>query len=154
MNASDRAFFLTLPAQTVIALTICGEAEGEKLRGKFAVGFVIINRSRLWRQSIHKVCLARNQFECFNTGNKRLPILLNLARNLPTDGVVKDCLLAAQGVLSGNIESNIGLCTFYKKIGWPSPWFEGAMVKGEIRPFCVVDNHEFFIETRFEKGVA
>lgn len=151
MNAIDRALFEALSGEQILGLTIFGEAEGEKLRGKFAVGFAIFNRARLWKQAIHRVCLAHNQFECFNDGNRRLPLLKNLAQNFTPTGVMKDSFIAAQGVLSGNVQSNIGLSTFYKTIRCRSPWFDRAVAKGVLRPFCVIDAHQFYIETRFEE---
>ena len=79
MRPEEKALFERLADAQLMALTIFGEAEGERFAGKLAVGFVIRNRAELWEKTIREVCLQENQFECFNTGNARLPILVRLA---------------------------------------------------------------------------
>jgi spore germination cell wall hydrolase CwlJ-like protein len=55
----------TLPARTVLALTIWGEARGEPRAGRIAVGWVIKNRAAARKQSISQVCLDKWQFSCW-----------------------------------------------------------------------------------------
>lgn len=55
-----------------MAMTILGEAEGEALPGKVAVGWVIVNRAVLRKQTIDDVCRARLQFSCWNDGSPRI----------------------------------------------------------------------------------
>jgi N-acetylmuramoyl-L-alanine amidase len=150
MTPADLALFRSLSDLQIMATTICGEAEGEKLAGKFGVGFVILNRSVLGHKSIPEVCLQRNQFECFNEGNKRLPILRNMASNWNASlDRLKDSVIAAKGVLSGSLLSNVGKSTFYKVITCESPWFDKALRNGTIRKCCEVGAHEFFEETKY-----
>ncbi len=158
MTLQERTLFESLADERLLALTIFGEAEGEKLIGKFAVGYVIFNRARLWRKSVHDICLMVNKkgdpdFECFADGNKRLPVLLKLAARWDdASKALADCLTAAQGVLSGNLQSNVGRATFYKTIACKSPWFDKSVAKGILQKCAEVGAHEFFMETRFKEA--
>ncbi len=152
MIEADKVRFSALPPAQMMGLTIYGEAEGEPREGKMAVGFVIKNRADLWHKTIHQVCLKPNQFECFNEDNKRLPILSNLARQWDnTLEALKSSLVAAEGVLSGNLQSNVGLATFYKRMDCESPWFDRSLRKGTLKKVAEVGHHEFFIETKYLK---
>ena len=51
----------------IVQWTIAMEAESEPIVGKLAVGYVIYNRARLWKQSLLRVCWTPNQFSCWNT---------------------------------------------------------------------------------------
>lgn len=54
-----------LPARSVLALTVWGEARGESTRGQVAVAWVVKNRAAARRQTIPHVCLDRWQFSCW-----------------------------------------------------------------------------------------
>jgi hypothetical protein len=147
MNADEKSLFLTLSPLQIMALTIHGEAEGEPFKGKLAVGFVIRNRADLWKMTAPGVCLEEDQFECYNQGNPRLPVLVDMARDLEGNAVrLHDSLTAAQGVLSRNLLSNVKLSTFYKRVGLHSQWFQKAAGAGNIRYVCTVGNHDFYDE--------
>jgi spore germination cell wall hydrolase CwlJ-like protein len=147
MTTEEKALFLKLTPLQIMACTILGEAEGEKFAGKLGVGFVIRNRADLWKLTVPEVCLQNNQFECFNTGNPRLPVLVDMARDFEGNAVrLHDSLTAAQGVLSRNLLSSVKLSTFYKRAGLHSPWFQKATGTGNIRYVCTVGNHDFYDE--------
>lgn len=152
MTPEQKAIFLKLSPLQLMALTIFGEGEGEKFAGKMAIGFVIHNRSELWRKTIPYICLQENQFECFNDGNPRLPKLLKIAQDF--DGTNNDALaasLAAAEGVTGNLISNVGLATFYKTITCKSPWFEKVVKAGTLVKVAEVGNHEFYSETKYAK---
>ncbi len=150
MKPEEKAIFLKLSPLRIMALTIYGEAEGERFAGKLAVGFVIRNRSDLWRKTVSDICLQENQFECFNDGNPRLPKLVKIAQDFEriNDDALSASLAAARGVTS-DLKSNIGRATFYKTITCRSPWFEKVVKAGTLVKVAEVGNHEFFAETKY-----
>lgn len=96
-----------LPDRVVLALLIWGEARGEALAGQVAVACVVRNRLKMavntaprWRD----VCLAPEQFSCFNEDDpNRGPIdraAVNLMTALPTPELAQ-ALWIAEGVMSG-----------------------------------------------------
>jgi spore germination cell wall hydrolase CwlJ-like protein len=150
MRREDKSIFESLPDVHLMALTIFGEAEGERFAGKLAVGFVIQNRAGLWGKSIRDVCLSENQFECFNEGNPRLPILLRIVQD-PEGSMsrLKESLTAAKGVMAGTLLTNVGRATFYKAISCETPWFDKAEGAGTIVKVAEVGKHEFFEESKY-----
>ncbi len=150
MLEKDKPIFDKLSALEAMALTIYGEARGEKWDGKLAVGYVILNRSRLWKQSIKEVCYAKNQFSCYLSSDPNYEILLNIAKdfnaNLPNNKQLQLCRTCAEMVSSGPTESIIGDATFYKVIGTKNKWFDRQIEKGELVKVCEIGNHEFHKE--------
>ena len=72
----------------ILALTIYGESRGESIEGQIAVGCVI--RNRAIAGSFYKdICLAPNQFSCWNIGDPNYEILNELAQKL-FDGDTQD----------------------------------------------------------------
>ncbi len=151
MKPAEKALFGRLTRLQIVALTIFGEAEGEKFVGKLAVGFVIRNRAELWNRTVENVCLAANQFECYNNGNARLPLLLKIAADFEgsEEGQLSYCVAAAQGALSETVGSNVGKATFYKTVECESPWFDKARKAGTIVKMAEIGKHEFFEETKY-----
>jgi spore germination cell wall hydrolase CwlJ-like protein len=153
MTPEQRSTFLKLSALQIVALTIFGEAEGEKFAGKLAVGFVIRNRAEFWHMIEHDVCLQENQFECFNTGNPRLPKLLKIAQDFEGSNQeqLSFCYAAAEGAMGRNLGSNVGRATFYKVTTAHSPWFEKVVKAGTLVKVAEIGAHEFFEEQRYRK---
>lgn len=58
--------FKGLTATQLVALALYGEARGETVMGRIAVGCVIRNRVFTRNQSYEDVVLAKNQFSCFS----------------------------------------------------------------------------------------
>lgn len=154
VTTEDYNLFITLTDVELMAITIYGEAEGEDLTGKAAVGFIIRNRAALWKKTIKDVCLQANQFECFNKGNKRLSILRDIAEDIHIfkNKAFNECLLVAQGILQSDLKSTIGNATFYKVVGWWSSWFASAISTGKLIKTGEIGLHEFFTEARFMKA--
>lgn len=53
-------------ALTLLAATIFLEAQGEPDDGQLAVGYVVMNRSTKWKQTVTVACLTPQQFSCWN----------------------------------------------------------------------------------------
>lgn len=87
MNNAARG--LTLNGQAtgiaILCRTIWGEARGEDDIGQQAVAHVILNRlvSAKFGPSIMAVCMARNQFDCWNHDDKNYPHVINLRDDDP-----------------------------------------------------------------------
>ena len=154
MTPEDKKFLLSLSKPQAIALTAYGEAEDQGLSGLLAVAFVIMNRHRLWAKGLRETCYSED-FECWHTANKRYPKLMAIAKNwdatLKVNKALNDSLIAAETVIAGKTKSIISLCTFYKTVGAKSPWFDGEIKRGKLRPYSTIKNHTFYIEKRFDK---
>ncbi|HWY34355.1 MAG TPA: cell wall hydrolase [Nitrosopumilaceae archaeon] len=58
-------------------LTLFGEARGEPIEGLIAVGCVIRNRVNTQKKTYKEICLADNQFSCWNSDDPNLPIMMD-----------------------------------------------------------------------------
>lgn len=65
----------------ILALTIYGESRGESIEGQIAVGCVIRNRL-IPTKTYNDVCLAKEQFSCWNESDPNYPILVEIANKL------------------------------------------------------------------------
>lgn len=74
----------------VFMLTIIGEARGEPLEGQVAVGFVVYNRVLARRSNFRDVCLAPNQFSCWNDNDPNRTFLESLGEKLLDGQKLKD----------------------------------------------------------------
>lgn len=99
-------------------LTIYGEARGEPVEGQIAVASVIRNRvGRRWGGSLRAVCLAANQFSCWNpAANANHALLINMASEAlgdfherttaPLDAKARQIKFLAQGIMNGDLLDN------------------------------------------------
>ena len=151
MSPSEKQIFLNLTPVQLMALIVLGESEGEPWDGKLGVAFVIRNRADLWKQTVPEVCLANNQFSCVNDGNARLPTLVDIARNFVGSDhpMLSDCCSAARVAFVKEQPSNIGVSTFYRVTGAPSPWFESEIKAGKLKYCCEIGKQTWYEETRF-----
>jgi len=95
----------------ILALTIYGEARGEPIEGQIAVASVIRNRAAAWHRTYREICLAPEQFSCWNTNDPNYPLLISLSRQLAndidlTDAVLKQCLAVADIVYNNDSMDN------------------------------------------------
>lgn len=142
----------TLSSLDVLALTIYGEARGESVEGKIAVGNVVRNRLKThrWGLTYERVCLAPMQFSCWTPkgGAKNADSLQALARAImagamPSDPVLAECYWIAGGMSSGAAQDNVHGATFYFVTRSPIPsWAVGHL------PVCVIGQHSFFAGIR------
>lgn len=143
-----------------LALTLFGEARGEPVEGRVAVGSVIRNRvqtPRRFGQTFAAVCHQRAQFSCwFRFGgeeNYRLMYAMATAlighQQLPVSGaaleIYEETRYVAEGIADGRIRDRVRGATHY--------YAPGAMVpKGRVpdwavglTPVAAVGGHLFFL---------
>ena len=90
----------------VLALTIIGEARGERIDGQVAVGCVIRNRLQKKAHKYHSykdVCLEPLQFSCWNSDDVNRPFLLELVESIVKgeriqDPHIRQCMVVARGI--------------------------------------------------------
>ncbi len=91
-------------------LTIVGEARGEPVEGQIAVANVILNRAKKRRQSIKEVCLAHNQFSCWNYDDPNRILLEELAKKILKGNYIyndyKQIQWVIEGVIGGKLDDN------------------------------------------------
>jgi len=98
----------------ILTLTIYGEARGEPIEGQVAVGNVIANRKKNNKASTYaEICLAPDQFSCWNENDPNYDILMKYAgvfendQNVsPTDKLLDQCMWVATGIISGVVNDN------------------------------------------------
>ena len=111
-----------------LALTLFGEAAGEPVESRIAVGNVIRNRlgePRRYGQSYRDVCHKRSQFSCWWAwgGADNYHRLMALAaavvegHQLPITGyaldVYQECLFLSEGIIGGQLRDNTKGATHY-----------------------------------------
>ena len=119
-----------------LALTMYGEARGEEIEGKVAVGCVV--RARMaddrWPDTYKDVCLQRWQFSCWNTIDPNYRTLLNLGESLvltpaaSTNPVMEECVWVAQGIMSGVCRDRVKANHYLTRKLWetaPPDWVKG-----------------------------
>lgn len=132
-----RRILAGMPDEEILATTIFLEAGGESIKGKLAVGWVVLNRVKLGRRhygsggGISGVCLKPFQFSCFNSNDPGLGKSLGINKN---SQVYMSCLEAAREVLAGKVEDPTGGATHYfnpRVCGIPK-WSRGMDFCGQI----------------------
>lgn len=143
-------------AQTV-TLTMLGEARGEEVEGRIAVGNVIRNRVNddRWPDTFKDVCLQKMQFSCWQTigGASNHKALMDLAERMLTgrppnisyvsEALVRETAWVARGIISGEARDRTGGSNHYltRKL-WesstPPQWARGCS------PSCLILRHAFF----------
>ena len=105
----------------VFARTLWGEARGEGLVGMEAVACVIRNRAAhpgWWGKDIRGVCLAPQQFSCWNAGDPNLPKLKAVTA---ADGQFSVALQAANAAASGTLADITDGADSYFALHTPMP---------------------------------
>jgi hypothetical protein len=153
MKPEDKPVFMKLTKEQAEGLTCYLEARGEGMAGMTAVAFVLKNRQELWKQGYQTVVFGKNNFSCYLASDKEYATALAIAsewdRHLALDEMLRKAFLTARAVGSGALLSNIGLSTFYRRIGTVNEWFDGEIKAGRWKRFCEVKTQEFFVEVRF-----
>lgn len=108
--------FETLPDRMVLALTIWGEARGEAVEGQIAVACVVRNRLAKHAGTISGICLAPEQFSCFNDDSPEIGAMQRVATAMmtkePTPSIAQ-AIWIADGVISGAVIDNTRGATHY-----------------------------------------
>lgn len=131
MSPDDHLLRHRLDASQIVALTLYGEARGEPIEGRIAVGCVIRNRvrARYRGDSYQAVCLAPLQFSCWNTNDPNRPQLIRLATALADgqgaeidDPVWHETLYVARGIVTDLILDRVGSARHYHAVGVMPDW--------------------------------
>lgn len=145
MTIPDRAaLVLSLSDEDAGALTAYGEDRGGTIMGLVAVLCVIRTRASIgkWGNTWPAVCLAREQFSCWNDGDPNQGKLVALAAalngtQLPIDPVFDVCRLLAREVANGAYRDPTGGATHYYSPGgmahapaWSMPPAERTTIIG------------------------
>lgn len=113
------------------AATVFMEASGEPPDGKAAVAAVLANRLRdgRWGSTLAAVCLAPDQFSCWNTGD---PNRRRMAETPDTDPSLIQCEAAMRAALGGKTDPTFG-AMWYCAADIRSPgWVDGAVFCGQF----------------------
>ena len=144
----------SLSDQQALALTMFGEARGEAVEGRIAVGCVVRERVHdpRWPDTYREVCLQTWQFSCWNTSDPNHAKLMRLATlfladfairsSTPLDPMLRECLYLAEGVIGGQILDRVGRANHYLTRTLldrhPPAWTAGQV------PVARVGGHAFF----------
>ena len=94
----------------LVTATIYGEARGEAVEGKVAVGWVIKNRTLddRWPDSFKEVILQRKQFSCWNRkdSNFELVVKASIPNRSHGDLAWRECRLVAHGIIYDRLVDN------------------------------------------------
>jgi len=128
----------------VMVRTIYGEARAEPYVGKIAVAWVIRNRAEAdlgkdarpdwWGEGVANVCLAPQQFSCWNANDLMRPKLLK-ANSVH----LRDCIQAAWAVLTDEVpDPTHGATHYYADYIAEPKWAKGKAPTTQIGP------HKFY----------
>lgn len=140
-----------IPAVDELALTAWGEARGEPLEGRIAVGCVVRNRlaTKRWGTDYASVVHAPGQFSCWwaNGGAANYATLQRFRARVEAEGgaLIDDPLWqetrwAAQGILDDVVLDRVKGSTHYFESALPVVPF---WAKGKT-PVCRIGGHVFF----------
>lgn len=145
-----------LSERDTLALTMLGEARGEELEGRVAVGCVIRARARdplRWPDDIKGVCLDRLQFSCWNNTDANYRALMAAATVLIDDHAIRSTFVSdalwketrwlAEGVMSGVVRDRVRANHYLTRARWESPQ-RPSWVKDQT-PTALVGRHAFFL---------
>jgi N-acetylmuramoyl-L-alanine amidase len=148
---TDTDLIQSLSPLEVVAATIYGEARGERIEGRVAVGCVIRNRvkARRYGKDYPAVCLAPYQFSCWLHHDKahqeNFETLMLACRQLKRDELtplLRECVWVAGGILDDDILDSTRASTHYiTRALWeshPPKWAVG------LTPVIGIDRHVFF----------
>lgn len=131
----------------LLARCIFGEARSEEDRGRYAVGFVVKNRTRDKDRTYHQVILQPAQFSCFNPGDPNYEKLKD-PEQFDAEAWER-CLEIAREIVACNDDRNpVGDATHYHADGVSPGWTEtgrqtvrvGSHLFYENVPYSVPDD--------------
>ena len=144
---------LTKDEQTV-AITLMGEARGEKSVGMYAVACVIQKRADERKLTPAQVCKQPWQFSCWNKGQEKyIDLMKRLLKSNTTQAQYAKKL--ARAICAGGrlVHSFTGNANHYysMKVMKKAPYWafkkvkeQGRLVKVPIKPSRIIGNHVFY----------
>ena len=120
--------------EQVVALTILGEARGEKEVGMYAVACVIQNRADKSGKKLSQVCLARKQFSVWN--GKTVNDLKHLFESPSAPYAIR----LAKAMCKGHklVQAFTGSADHYCTLNTHNYWTRKA------KPVKIIGNHKFY----------
>lgn len=144
-----KVFLAPLPDESILGLTLYGEARGEPIEGQIAVACAIRNRvndsKHRWGTTYRAVCLQPKQFSCWNdSADANHAEVLRAATLLLTNGVVPPLLeqvaWIALGIARGALLDSVKGANHYHVVGMtPRPSWAQTYV-----PICQRGHHAFY----------
>ncbi len=108
MKPEHLKIFQELPENKLLAVTLLGEARGEPVEGRIAIGNIIKNRvfHRKWDgDTYHEVILMPKQFSCFDDNN--INYMLDVVEAPSNVGIEwQEALWIAFGILNDRLQDN------------------------------------------------
>lgn len=124
-----------------LARTCWGEARGEGYEGLQAIANVVVNRASQpswWGHDIISVCLAPEQFSCWNCGD---PNLNKLQVVTAADPIFADCLNIAQAAVNRQlVDITNGATSYYATSMHTPPSWVAKMIQ------CAEIGHHIFFK--------
>jgi len=150
-NEYDNAFWKLTPTQ-LFALTLYGEARGESVEGKIAVGTIILERTRSGN-SIKRTILQPQQFSCFSPNDRQYYRLNFIAEewkySYKQSRQLRECFAIAKGLVNGTITGHRLLlenrATHFKTISVKPEWSK------KMNHIITIGGHQFYAETSRRK---
>lgn len=126
----------------LLAALIYGEARGERVEGRIAVGHVAKNRTKApgwWGTTWKEVILKPYQFSCFLESDPNSGLLLKmLADKDNIEPVWRECKYLAMGIINGDLLDNTKGATHYHTLGILPKWAK------DKTPILLIGNHAFY----------
>jgi len=141
--------------EEIIAITLMGEARGEKSFGMYAVACVIQKRADERKLTPAQVCKEKWQFSCWNKGQeKNLDLMRRLLKHNTVEARYAKQLaraICAGGRLAHGITGNANHYYSTKAMSEPPYWTyktikrkNQASIKVRITPSRIIGNHAFY----------
>ena len=160
--------FNRLSDTQMLALTIYGEARGEPLKGKIAVGLVVLEREKMkrWGKGIKKVVLSPYQFSCFLPSDVNHKKLKNIADNWKVsfnrNKTLQEVYYIADGIMNRKL-TNFSFSSIVLGVHHNRPThFKTKAVNPrwakKMKMVAEIGNHQFFAKelpttNKMEKGI-
>jgi spore germination cell wall hydrolase CwlJ-like protein len=146
LGLMDAAIVVTPEDLDDAGYTLFGECRGEPENGQLAVAWVIRTRATWspptwWGKTVSEVCLAPEQFSCWNKTDPNYALL----QGLPFNNLEFQTLRTlAETVFAGTmsdpaVDSQGNHPTHYQRIGTNAPWSVGKT------PSATIGHQEFYV---------
>jgi N-acetylmuramoyl-L-alanine amidase len=106
---------LALTDQEILWLTLIGETRGEPIESQVATGSVIRNRMQTQKKTYTQICLAPEQFSCWNKDDPNYLLLIDLAQKMQ-DGDMQgyeQLYWVAEGIVQNLLKDNTKDAHYY-----------------------------------------